>query len=78
MDESDLRAYQKYLKKAISLAQKLSTSENPTIYELGHYLADNVLAKVCMVIAKRKNNRGGRGIKLRTVPDTMTRSGMES
>jgi len=56
MDESDLRAYQDYLKEAISLALTLSKNKNPTIYELGHYLADNVLAKVCMVIAK-KNDR---------------------
>ena len=53
MDESDLQSYQKYLKEAISLALTLSKNTNPTIYELGHYLADNVLAKVCMVIAKR-------------------------
>ncbi len=55
MDESDLQSYQQYLKEAISFAQTLSKKKNPTIYELGHYLADNVLAKVCMVIAKRKN-----------------------
>ncbi len=55
MDESDLQSYQKYLKEAISLAQTLSKNTNPTIYELGHYLADNVLAKVCMVIAKRND-----------------------
>jgi len=52
MDESDLQSYQQYLKEAISFALTLSKNKNPTIYELGHYLADNVLAKVCMVIAK--------------------------
>ena len=55
MEKSDLQSYQNYLKKAISFAQKLSINENPTIYELGHYLADNVLAKICMVIAKRND-----------------------
>lgn len=55
MNESDLRAYQQYLKEAISLARTLSKHKNPTIYELGHYLADNVLSKVCMVIAKRND-----------------------
>ncbi len=68
MDESDLQSYQQYLKEAISLALNLSKNKNPTIYELGHYLADNVLAKVCMVIAKRndrndlifKNGKNGR------------------
>ncbi len=53
MDESDLQSYQQYLKEAISLALNLSKNKNPTIYELGHYLADNILAKACMVIAKR-------------------------
>jgi len=55
MDESDLQSYQQYLKEAISLARTLSKKKNATIYELGHYLADNVLAKVCMVIAKKIN-----------------------
>jgi len=55
MDESDLRAYQKYLKEALSLAITLSKNKNPTIYELGHYLVDNILSKFCMVIAKRND-----------------------
>jgi len=55
IDKSDLKEYQDYLKEAISLARKLSINKNPTIYELGHYLADNILAKVCMVIAKRND-----------------------
>lgn len=55
MDESDLQSYQQYLKEAISLALTLSKNKNPTIYELGHYLADNVLSKICMVIAKRND-----------------------
>ena len=46
MDESDLQSYQQYLKEAISLALTLSKNKNPTIYELGHYLADNVLSKI--------------------------------
>jgi len=55
MDESDLQSYQQYLKETISLALTLSKNKNPTIYELGHYLADNVLSKICMVIAKRND-----------------------
>ena len=56
MDSADIRSYNTTLKKMISLAKNLAKNEIPIIYELGHYLADNVLSKVCMV-AMAQNNR---------------------
>ena len=56
MDNADIRSYNTTLKKMLSLAKNLAKNEIPIIYELGHYLADNVLSKVCMVVMA-KNNR---------------------
>ena len=33
------------------LAKELSNLENPQLYELGHYLTDNIISRICMLIA---------------------------
>ncbi len=33
-------------------ALELSNSQIPNLYELGHYLTDNLISKICMVVAK--------------------------
>lgn len=43
------------LKKMLSIAKKLSENESNEIFELGHYLADNILAKICMIVGKDNN-----------------------
>ncbi len=68
MDKKTINSYKKTVKKMIILARNLTKNEIPEIYELGHYLADNVLSKVSMIILaenKRpdlifKNNKDGR------------------
>lgn len=40
----------------IRLALTLSKNKVPVIYELGHYLADNILSKVNMVVAKKNKS----------------------
>ncbi|NVM44108.1 MAG: hypothetical protein HWN79_04235 [Candidatus Lokiarchaeota archaeon] len=55
MDTANIRSYNTTLKKMISLAKNLAKNEIPIIYELGHYLADNVISKVCMVVLARNN-----------------------
>lgn len=57
MDNANIRSYNTTLKKMISLAKNLAKNEIPIIYELGHYLADNVLSKVCMVVMAEKNRK---------------------
>lgn len=39
------------IKTMLSYALALSDSQVPIVYELGHYLADNILAKVCLAVA---------------------------
>jgi len=68
MDKKTIDSYKKTVKKMISLASTLIKNEIPEIYELGHYLADNVLSKVSMIILAEKkrpdlifkNRKGGR------------------
>ena len=55
MDKKTIDSYKKTVKKMISLARTLVKSEIPVTYELGHYLADNVLSKVSMIILAEKN-----------------------
>lgn len=44
----------KILIEMFQFAKEMSLSEIPKIYELGHYLTDNLLSKICMVIGKEK------------------------
>ena len=39
------------IKTMLRYALALSESQVPTVYELAHYLADNILAKVCLAVA---------------------------
>ncbi len=55
MDKANIRSYNTTLKKMISIAKNLAKNEIPIIYELGHYLADNVLSKICMVVMAENN-----------------------
>jgi len=43
------------LRTMLSYAMALSESNVPTVYELGHYLADNILTKVCLTVAIDKS-----------------------
>ncbi len=36
-------------------AKELSNSDNPQLYELGHYLTDNIISKICMLVAIENN-----------------------
>jgi hypothetical protein len=38
-------------------AKELSNSDNPQLYELGHYLTDNIISKICMLIAIENNQK---------------------
>jgi len=42
------------IKTMLSYALALSDSQVPTVYELGYYLADNILAKICLAVAIEK------------------------
>lgn len=48
MVKSSIKEIHETLKNMLSYAMALSESKIPTIYELGHYLADNILTKVCL------------------------------
>ncbi len=39
------------IKKMFSFAKELCNSDNPQFYELGHYLTDNLISKICIIIA---------------------------
>jgi len=54
MDKKTIESYKRTVKKMVSLAKTLIKNEIPVIYELGHYLADNVLSKVSMIILAEK------------------------
>ncbi len=55
MDKKTIESYKITVKKMVSFAKTLVKNELPVIYELGHYLADNVLSKVSMIILAEKN-----------------------
>lgn len=55
MDKKTIDSFNKTVKKMISLAKTLVEGQIPEIYELGHYLADNVLSKASMIILAQKN-----------------------
>ncbi len=54
MIKSSIKEINETIKTMLSYALTLSESQVPTIYELGHYLADNILTKVCLVVAIEK------------------------
>ncbi len=45
----------KILINMYQFAKELSSSDNPQLYELGHYLTDNVISKICMLVAMENN-----------------------
>ncbi len=47
----------KILIRLYSLAKELSNLDYPKLYELGHYLTDNLISKICMLIAKENNQK---------------------
>jgi hypothetical protein len=51
MPRSNLQEIYETIKTMLSYALALSESPMPTVYELAHYLADNILAKICMAVA---------------------------
>ncbi len=38
-------------------AKELSNSDNPQLYELGHYLTDNIISKICILVAIENNKK---------------------
>ena len=54
MPRSSLDEIHETIKTMLSYALALSESPIPTVYELAHYLADNILAKVCLAVAMDK------------------------
>ncbi len=55
MVKSSIKEIHDTIKTMLSYALALSESRIPTVYELAHYLADNILAKVCLAVAIDKN-----------------------
>lgn len=51
MPRSSLDEIHETIKTMLSYALALSESPIPTVYELAHYLADNILTKVCLAVA---------------------------
>lgn len=51
MPRSSLKEIHQTIKTMFSYALSLSESQIPTVYELAHYLADNILAKICLAVA---------------------------
>lgn len=45
------------LKRMLAVGKSLIKSEISEVYELGHYIADNVLSKVCMLIGLKENRK---------------------
>jgi len=45
----------KIIIKMYQLAKELSNLDNPQLYELGHYLTDNIVSKICMLVAIENN-----------------------
>ena len=45
----------KIIIKMYQFAKELSNSDNPQLYELGHYLTDNIVSKICMLVAIENN-----------------------
>ena len=54
MVKSNIREIHDTIKTMLGYALKLSESEVVTVYQLAHYLADNILAKVCLAVAIEK------------------------
>lgn len=51
MPRSSLEEIHETIKTMLSYALALSENPVPTVYELAHYLADNILAKICLAVA---------------------------
>jgi len=51
MVKADIKEIHETIKTMLSYAMALSESPVPEMYELGHYLADNILIKVCLAVA---------------------------
>ncbi len=43
------------IKRMLSVAKSLATNETSEIYELAHYIADNALNKICMLVGIESN-----------------------
>ncbi|MHA2051691.1 MAG: hypothetical protein ACW986_18930 [Promethearchaeota archaeon] len=51
MPRSSLQEIHETIKIMLGYALALSENPIPTVYELAHYLADNILAKICLAVA---------------------------
>lgn len=54
MNQADKMAMQETLINLLKLAKELGNSDVPILWELGHYLVDNLILKICMYVAKEK------------------------
>jgi len=55
MDPGEKEAIQSLLIKMFRFATFLNKSNVPLLWELGHYLIDNLILKICMFVAIDKN-----------------------
>ncbi len=55
MKIDDIKPRIETLKRMLAVGKTLVKNENSEIYELGHYIADNVLTKLCMLVGIEKN-----------------------
>jgi len=53
-----VRTEDKILLKMLRLAKELSNSNDQLLWELGHYLADNIISKLVLMVCKDKEKEG--------------------
>ena len=53
-----IRTEDKILVKMLRLAKELSNSNEHLLWELGHYLADNIISKLALMVCKDKEKQG--------------------
>jgi len=58
MVKADIKEIYETIKAMLEYALSLSESPIPEMYELGHYLADNILTKICFAVAIDKQEEG--------------------
>jgi len=57
MDQGEKKGIQDILIKMLRFAKALENSNVPLLWELGHYLIDNLILKICMFVAIDKNEK---------------------
>lgn len=57
MVKSSIKEIHDTIKTMLSYALALTENQIPTVYELGHYLADNILTKICLAVVIDKKEK---------------------